>query len=69
MWGIDLGGTKIEGVVLGSEGLHDVLFRDRVPTNESKGYEHILQQINRLVRMMDRRCNKCNCQLLSKTVF
>ncbi len=53
MWGIDLGGTKIEGVVLGSEGLHDVLFRDRVPTNESKGYEHILQQINRLVRMME----------------
>ena len=53
LWGIDLGGTKAEGVVLGPGGLQDILFRDRVPTGAEKGYEHILQQIKKLVGMME----------------
>jgi fructokinase len=53
LWGIDLGGTKAEGVVLGPGGLKEILFRDRVPTGAEKGYQHILGQINKLVRMME----------------
>ncbi|MBT1689031.1 ROK family protein [Dawidia soli] len=52
LWGIDLGGTKIEGVVLRSAEDPAVLFRDRVPTEADQGYEHILEQIRTLVEMM-----------------
>jgi fructokinase len=52
LWGIDLGGTKIEGVILKSADDPQVLFRDRVPTEGDKGYHHIISQIARLVRMM-----------------
>ena len=52
LWGIDLGGTKIEGVVL--EGKHNLkpLKRLRVPTERDKGYQHILHQISRLVEVL-----------------
>jgi fructokinase len=55
LWGIDLGGTKAEGVVLGSGGLNDILFRDRVPTGAENGYQHILGQIQKLVGMMEQK--------------
>jgi fructokinase len=55
LWGIDLGGTKAEGVVLGPGGLKDILFRDRVPTGAENGYQHILGQINKLVSMMEQK--------------
>ncbi|MFM9839664.1 MAG: ROK family protein [Cyclobacteriaceae bacterium] len=55
LWGIDLGGTKAEGVVLGPGGLNDILFRDRVPTGAENGYQHILGQINKLVGMMEQK--------------
>ncbi len=54
LWGIDLGGTKAEGVVLGPGGLKEILFRDRVPTGAENGYEHILQQIHKLAGMMEK---------------
>ena len=53
LWGIDLGGTKAEGVVLGPGGLKEVLFRDRVPTGAENGYDHILGQVEKLVKMME----------------
>ena len=53
LWGIDLGGTKAEGVVLGPGGLGEILFRDRVPTGAEHGYQHILNQIEKLVGMME----------------
>jgi predicted NBD/HSP70 family sugar kinase len=55
LWGIDLGGTKAEGVVLGSGGLSEILFRDRVPTGAEHGYQHILGQIKKLVDMMEQK--------------
>ncbi len=55
LWGIDLGGTKAEGVVLGPGGLKEILFRDRVPTGAEKGYQHILGQIQKLVGMMEQK--------------
>lgn len=41
--GIDLGGTKIEGVVLDAAGAE--LLRKRIPTEREKGYTHILERI------------------------
>jgi predicted NBD/HSP70 family sugar kinase len=49
LWGIDLGGTKIEGVILKSKDDPEVLIRERIPTNSHKGYDHILNQIIILV--------------------
>ena len=52
LWGIDMGGTKIEGVILKSAEDPEVLFRDRVPTEADQGYEHILEQVVKLVDVM-----------------
>jgi len=52
LWGIDLGGTKIEGVILHPEGIADPIVRTRVDTEGAKGYEHIINQIAKLVDMM-----------------
>ena len=49
-WGIDLGGTKIEGVIL-DDALRPVI-RHRIATEQEKGYGHILMQIKRLVGTM-----------------
>ncbi len=53
LWGLDLGGTKIEGVVLKSAREPEVLFRARVPTGAEQGYEYVLGQIQQLVRHME----------------
>lgn len=55
LWGIDLGGTKAEGMVLGPGGLNDILFRDRLPTGAENGYDHILNQIKGVVDMMEKK--------------
>ncbi len=52
LWGIDLGGTKVEGVILKSASDPQVLFRDRLPTGASNGYDHIVNQIIALVGKM-----------------
>lgn len=52
LWGIDMGGTKMEGVILKSADDPEVLFRDRVPTESDQGYEHMLKQTKKLVDMM-----------------
>ena len=56
LWGIDLGGTKIEGVVI-EPGLvagkkPNVITRMRISTEADKGYEHIVGQIALLVDML-----------------
>lgn len=45
IWGIDLGGTKIEGIILEDAGSLKVMERLRVPTESQQGYDHILRQI------------------------
>lgn len=52
IWGIDLGGTKIEGVVLEDRHEPNVLKRLRVPTEKEKGYQHIINQIVKLVEVL-----------------
>ena len=52
LWGIDLGGTKIEGVVLDPAHPDKPLCRLRVPTESEKGYAHIRSQISLLCKMI-----------------
>ena len=51
LWGIDLGGTKIEGVVLNEN--HMVLARERIPTEALKGMPHIISQIQKLLTSLE----------------
>jgi fructokinase len=44
--GIDLGGTKIEGVVLDADGRE--ITRQRIPTERDRGYQHILSRLKSL---------------------
>ena len=48
-WGIDLGGTKIEGAIVDPVQCDHALWRLRVPTESERGYEHIFRQIGVLV--------------------
>jgi fructokinase len=52
LWGIDLGGTKIEGVIITSDKKPDVITRLRIPTEADKGYDHIVGQICKLVDLL-----------------
>jgi fructokinase len=54
LWGIDLGGTKIEGTILESILHPHPIVRTRIHTEAVKGYDHILDQIARLVGEMGR---------------
>jgi predicted NBD/HSP70 family sugar kinase len=48
-WGIDLGGTKIEGAIMDSSRPGEALFRLRRETGSAQGYEHILSQIEGVI--------------------
>ena len=48
--GIDLGGTKIEGVLLDEN--HTVIKRERVLTERENGYESIIQKIIELAQVL-----------------
>ncbi len=50
LFGIDLGGTKIEAVAMTREG--EVLSRLRVPTEREQGYDHIVGQIKKVLDMV-----------------
>ena len=52
LWGIDLGGTKMEGIVLPEENHTQPLCRIRIATEADHGYEHILDQIANLMDRM-----------------
>lgn len=46
-WGVDLGGTKIEGVILDEQ--NNVVFRHRIATEAEGGYAHIVSRIKLLI--------------------
>jgi fructokinase len=56
--GIDLGGTKIEGVVLGTD--LRVEQRQRVATERERGYEHILDRVAELVASLRGHAPDCD---------
>jgi predicted NBD/HSP70 family sugar kinase len=55
LFGVDLGGTKIEGAVIDPRRPDHALCRLRVPTESPKGYGHVIKQVVRLVRMLERK--------------
>lgn len=48
-WGLDIGGTKLEGVVLSEPSEHGVLLRERIATEADKGYDHVLERCKLLL--------------------
>ena len=52
LWGIDLGGTKIEGIVVDAADNYRTLARRRIPTERARGYQHTLGRIAHLVDLL-----------------
>lgn len=52
IWGIDLGGTKIEGVILSSLDDTTPIVRQRIATEGEKGYDHILSRIAQVLDLL-----------------
>jgi len=52
LWGIDLGGTKIEAIVLDAEDNYKILARERTETNGKLGYDTVLQNVCTLISNM-----------------
>lgn len=52
-WGIDLGGTKVEGAILDADDNHKVVARLRLPTEQQHGYRHILGQIQKVINKLE----------------
>lgn len=52
LWGIDLGGTKIAGTVIPNQEIGRAR-KWRVPTERDLGYAHIIEQVGRLLAMME----------------
>lgn len=53
--GIDLGGTKVEGIVLDSD--NKEIFRKRLPNGKENGYDFILENIKHLYQDMVEACD------------
>ena len=51
--GIDLGGTKIEGAVLDKDDDLKEIIRKRIPTEKEHGYEHIMNNIVKLIHQLE----------------
>ena len=55
--GIDLGGTKIEGIVLKSKENPEEIIRHRINTEEEKGYSQVINNIKSLVNHIENKIN------------
>ena len=53
LWGIDLGGTKIEGAILDAARPEAAVHRLRKETGASRGYEFVISQIVAVVRELE----------------
>lgn len=53
LWGIDLGGTKVEGAIIDPENPGEALYRLRLPTESHRGYDHVLGQIAGVVGKLE----------------
>ena len=57
LWGIDLGGTKVEGVVIKQCNPPEVIFRKRIAAESAKGYHHIMGRIRTLINQIAEEVN------------
>jgi predicted NBD/HSP70 family sugar kinase len=53
-FGIDLGGTKIEGAIVNPARPGHAICRLRVPTQGKRGYAHVIGQVKKVIRMLER---------------
>lgn len=53
LWGVDLGGTKIEASIIDPTHPDVALYRQRIPTEADQGYQHILAQILKLIEKLE----------------
>src|ERR1051325_798821 len=53
LWGVDLGGTKIEGAVLDPAHPGRALQRMRIPTEGDRGYDHVLGRVRALIEQLE----------------
>jgi fructokinase len=53
LWGIDLGGTKIEGAILDPSRPDLAVHRLRLPTESARGYDHVVNQIEAVVERLE----------------
>lgn len=52
LWGIDLGGTKIECAVIDNNARNVPVCRERIATEGEQGYAHIISQVQKLVNQV-----------------
>lgn len=60
LWGVDVGGTKIEVCALDPSKLDKPIIRSRVPTEQTKGYDHIVKTIANTVHNAAKEIGKPN---------
>jgi N-acetylglucosamine kinase len=53
LWGIDLGGTKVEGVIVGASAPDQPLHRVRVPTESDRGYDHVVSRVRHVLEQLE----------------
>ena len=53
LWGVDLGGTKIEAAIVDPVAADRALWRVRIPTESELGYAHIIDQVRRLIVQLE----------------
>jgi fructokinase len=53
LWGIDLGGTKIEGAIVDAAHPDRPICRTRVPTEGDRGYDHILFRVQSVLEHLE----------------
>ena len=63
LWGIDLGGTKIEAAVVEEKDPSNVICRERIDTQSEQGYKHILHRIQELIRIVSEKTGQSPSKL------
>jgi fructokinase len=53
LWGIDLGGTKIEGAIVDPGHAYRAERRARIPTESARGYDHIIRRVVAVVERLE----------------
>jgi fructokinase len=53
LWGIDLGGTKIEGAIIDAHEPDRAIARVRLATESDRGYDHIVRRVRTVVEQLE----------------
>ena len=53
LWGVDLGGTKIEGAIIDAHQPDRAIARERLATESDRGYDHIVGRVRTVVEQLE----------------